>query len=109
MTVGLDVCIKSKMNFKNVIFIFSIYIIVSAAVKKSYDGYVLYKIVPKDDTEVKILEDIQTKNLGEFWEDAFKISGETKVMVSPENRQEFLRHLEAKNIEAKIVISDIQR
>lgn len=109
MTTTLDVCTKSKMNTKNIIYIFLTLTVVSAAVKKSYDGYTLYKIVPKDDSDVKILEEIQAKNVGEFWDEGFRATQEAKVMVAPERREEFVRQLATAKIEAKIIINDIQR
>ena len=97
------------MNFKSAIFIFTILTVVSAAVKKSYNGYTLYRVVPKDDGDVKILEDVKAKNLGEFWEEGFKVSHEVKVMVSPDNREEFVRYMANAKIGVKVVINDIQR
>uniref|UniRef100_A0A2A4J213 Zinc carboxypeptidase A 1 n=1 Tax=Heliothis virescens TaxID=7102 RepID=A0A2A4J213_HELVI len=95
------------MNLTNFIFIFTILAVVSA-VKKSYDGYSLYKIVPKDESEVNVLDEIKRKSLGEFWSDDFKVGFDTKVMVSPEKREEFVQYVTNENIEATVVISDVQ-
>nr|XP_049704872.1 zinc carboxypeptidase [Helicoverpa armigera] len=95
------------MNLTNIIFIFTILAVVSA-VKKTYDGYSLYKIIPKDDSEVNVLEEIKQKNLGEFWSDDFKVGLDAKIMVAPEKRDEFVQYITNENIEATVAIEDIQ-
>lgn len=95
------------MNLSNVIFIFTIIAIVSA-VKKSYEGYKLYKVVPKNDVEVKILEEVQRKGLGEFWLEGFKVNHDARVMVAPEKLEDFLQYLGTENIQATEIIKDIQ-
>ncbi|CAH0594395.1 unnamed protein product [Chrysodeixis includens] len=79
------------------------------AVKKSYDGYKLYQIVPKDDREVDVLKDVYASHLGEFWAEYFKAKDDVKVMVSPKNLAKFQEALRVGNVEAKEIISDIQK
>ncbi|XP_026743018.1 zinc carboxypeptidase-like [Trichoplusia ni] len=96
------------MLLKNVLIILVIVYTIDA-VKKSYDGYKLYQIVPKDEREVDILNDVYYSNLGEFWVEYFKAKDDVKVMVSPKNLEKFQEVLRVGNVEAKEIIGDVQK
>ncbi|XP_050551208.1 zinc carboxypeptidase-like isoform X1 [Spodoptera frugiperda] len=96
------------MNSINFIFLLTIFGF-TFAVKVNYEGYKLYKISPKDDSEVGILAKLQEARIGEFWEDGIRVDRDSKVMVSPHKHEEFLQFLKTENIEASLLLDDVQR
>ncbi|KAH9643010.1 hypothetical protein HF086_013571 [Spodoptera exigua] len=96
------------MNYINFIFILTI-LTFACAVKVTYNGYKLYKISPRDESEMKILGKLQEARIGEFWEDGFRIDRDSKVMVSPQKHEEFIKFLKTENIEATLLLDDVQR
>ncbi|XP_075983101.1 zinc carboxypeptidase-like [Anticarsia gemmatalis] len=96
------------MELKYLIISLTLVITVSAE-KKSYEGYRLYNVVPKDDAAVDILKDVQRRGLGEFWEDEFGVNHTVKVMVPPGKVADYNNYVKTGNIVSKEVIADIQR
>lgn len=99
---------KAEMNSINFIFLLTIFGF-ACAVKVNYEGYKLYKISPKDDSEVGILAKLQEARIGEFWEDGIRVDRESKVMISPQKHEEFVQFLKTENIEASLLLDDVQR
>lgn len=96
------------MHYKSVLCVFLIATAFVAA-KKSYEGYKVYKVIPKTQDDVKNLENIQDSGLGEFWIDQFDVNHNVKIMVSSEKQNLFLKRMKICNLDAKEVIADLQK
>ncbi|XP_049878168.1 zinc carboxypeptidase-like [Pectinophora gossypiella] len=96
------------MNIKHIFLIFTI-IAATNAVKKSYEGYKVYKVIPKTEDDVKILNIVQELGIGEFWDDNVSVKSDAKIMVSRDLQNEFLTQMEQAQIEVTEVISDLQK
>ncbi|KOB52204.1 Zinc carboxypeptidase A 1, partial [Operophtera brumata] len=94
------------MNVKH-IFIFLFAIAVTSAVK-NYDGYKVYKVEIKTNDELNVLKQVQSRNIGEFWEDQFDVSHVVKIMVAPARQVQFLEVLKSADVEVTEVIRDLQ-
>ncbi|CAB3248800.1 unnamed protein product [Arctia plantaginis] len=80
-----------------------------SGVKQSYDGYKMFKVIPEDETAVSHLENLSWNGLGEFWDDNIEINKEARIIVSPDDLQNFLDFLRISGIENEEVMPDIQR
>lgn len=94
------------MNFKLAIFFTAIAV---ASAVKTYDGYKVFNIAIKNQTDLNIVKDVQNRNIGEFWEDFFNVNEVVKVMVAPEKQAQFLEVLKTTDVEVTEVIDDLQR
>lgn len=96
------------MKFVILVFILVTLAFVSSA-KHSYDGYKVFKIIPEDETTVSHLENLSWNGLGEFYDDIIEINKEARIIVSPDDLQNFLDFLKISGIESEEMIPDIQR
>lgn len=77
--------------------------------KKTFDGYKVYKVIPKTEDEVKILENINLAGIGEAWNVNFKAYDDVRMMVKPEMQLVFEGTMLRGNIQVKTVIEDVQK
>ena len=96
------------MKSEIVIFI-SICVISVFAEKKSYEGFSVYKVTPKSENDLAVLNDLHNNGLGEFWEDQFYVNYEVRVMVSEDNKVNFEHILNQAGIDVKLSIKDVKR
>jgi hypothetical protein len=78
------------------------------AIPKSYEGYKLYKVFPQNEIEVNVLEDIRDRGVGEFWVDYFQINSDIRVMVAPEQDEEFLETLYKNGVGLLLIFNNLQ-
>ncbi|CAH2241667.1 jg26967 [Pararge aegeria aegeria] len=95
------------MNFS---VIFSVLIITAAAVaeKISYKGFSVYKLTPKTNDDVLILNHVRTEGVGEFWDDQFYINYGVRIMVPKDNRKRFYDLIKKSSMEPEEAIKDLQ-
>ncbi|XP_047994157.1 zinc carboxypeptidase-like isoform X2 [Leguminivora glycinivorella] len=98
----------TNMEFK-VLFFVLLFVATSYAEPKSYEGYKVYKAVPKTADEVEGLIKLKISGVTEFWDDNIDVNQNVKIMVSPAHEAEFIEIIERDNIEATLVIDDVQR
>ncbi|KOB74019.1 Zinc carboxypeptidase A 1, partial [Operophtera brumata] len=98
---------KIRTKFYSNTYCESIAIAVTSAVK-NYDGYKVYKVEIKTNDELNVLKDVQSRNIGEFWEDQFDVSHVVKIMVAPARQVQFLEVLKSADVEVSEVIRDLQ-
>ncbi|XP_068619352.1 zinc carboxypeptidase-like [Battus philenor] len=79
------------------------------AIKVTFEGYKVYKVLPKTENEVEIVREIQKKGIGEFWLDQFDVHDGVRVNVSPEKIVQFINIMKVHNIEYKEIINDLQK
>ncbi|KAJ2953493.1 hypothetical protein O0L34_g1091 [Tuta absoluta] len=88
------------------IFIFILYITAALAAKKTYEGY---KVKPNSNDQVEVLNSIGKYGIGEFWEEHISIGTEAKIMVSNENKAEFLARMNGAQLSATVAIPDLKK
>ncbi|XP_030028980.2 zinc carboxypeptidase [Manduca sexta] len=76
---------------------------------RSYDGYKVYQIEPKNENEVNVLTEVQDSGIGEFWEDYFDVDHKVRIMVSGDKQGVFLGKMKDANIEVVETISDVEK
>ncbi|XP_063387059.1 zinc carboxypeptidase-like [Cydia fagiglandana] len=96
------------MEFKLLLFVLLV-AATACAEPKSYEGYKVYKVVPKTADEVESLLKVKISGVSEFWDESVDVNQIVKIMVSPAHEAEFIEILERDNIEATLVIDDVQR
>ncbi|CAK1550138.1 unnamed protein product [Leptosia nina] len=80
----------------------------ATALKRTFEGYEVYKIIPKTENDVRFIKDLQRNRIGELWEDQVQVNYEARVMVPPQNLHMFLERVNAANVYAHRLISDLQ-
>ncbi|XP_063539379.1 uncharacterized protein LOC134748516 [Cydia strobilella] len=96
------------MEFKLLFFVLLI-VAIACAEPKSYEGYKVYKIVPKTTDEVETLLRVKISGVSEFWDESVDVNQNVKITVSPAHEAELIEILQRDNIEATLVIDDVQR
>lgn len=98
----------SAMNLLQFLFILALSVTVIAE-KKSYDGYKLYKVVPKTEKEVEILEEIRDARFADFWNEYFKVNDDVRMLVEPELQLVVQGRLMHAGVQVSTIIEDVQK
>lgn len=77
--------------------------------KFKFDNYALYKVKPDSVSELKVLKNLLDTDELDFWSDPVLVNDEISVVTSPNYRKQFDEILRANDIEANIILEDIQR
>uniref|UniRef100_A0A1E1VZW2 Zinc carboxypeptidase A 1 n=1 Tax=Pectinophora gossypiella TaxID=13191 RepID=A0A1E1VZW2_PECGO len=81
-------------------------IVVSNAI--SYENYKVYKVVPTSEQQVQILTDLRKSGF-EFWNDIISVGSDARIMVPPENNEEFVKYSASVGLNVTLTISDVQK
>ncbi|CAG4957122.1 unnamed protein product [Colias eurytheme] len=81
----------------------------TSAIKQTFEGYKVYKIIPRTQDEVNVVKDLQMNGIGQLWDDQVNINYEARIMVPPYKDDEFKNELVRGHIGAEELISDMQR
>ncbi|XP_072929534.1 uncharacterized protein [Epargyreus clarus] len=96
------------MKYKNLLIVFSV-IIASNAQKITFDGYKVYKVIPKTNEELELLQNLQKDRILELWDDLYVTNRDVRLMVPPQNVKDFLCAAQKAKMDAKEVINDMQK
>ncbi|XP_052756711.1 uncharacterized protein LOC113520958 [Galleria mellonella] len=96
------------MNF-NLYFIFLVNLTLVVGVKRSYEGYKVYKTVPKTQQQLDDLVLLRENGIAEFWDDNIVINQDSRITVSSEKESEFLERLNKSELNVELLIDDLQR
>jgi len=81
----------------------------SSNVRKSYDGYQVFDILPKSAEEVRYLQDLMvTTDYLDFWQEPSRVGVNATVMVGPAKVRPLLVALRKQNIHFEKSISNVQ-
>ncbi|KAI5642821.1 zinc carboxypeptidase domain-containing protein [Phthorimaea operculella] len=94
---------------KSKIFVLFLYATVALAAKRTYEGYEVYKVKPNTKDQVAVLNSIGNNGIGEFWKEYVSAGTEVDVMVSKENKAEFLARLNGAQISATVLMPDLKK
>ncbi|XP_028167842.1 zinc carboxypeptidase-like [Ostrinia furnacalis] len=94
-----------KIHFFTILLVATVVI----AEKKSYDGYKLYKVTPKTEKIVNILEQIRDAGIAEFWSDFINVDSDIRILVDPEKQAVFRGRLIQAGVEVKTIIENVQQ
>lgn len=76
---------------------------------KTYNDYKVYSVIPKNEMQVKILNDLRISDHSfDFWTDVFKIGDDVRIMVSPEKEMGFLKYSQSVGLDATLRIKNVQ-
>ena len=73
----------------------------------SYENFKVYKVIPQNDEHVQKIE-VLREQLYEFWTDITKIGEDVRIMVSPEQNDEFVKYIKNAGMEPVLGISNVQ-
>ncbi|VVC97744.1 unnamed protein product [Leptidea sinapis] len=90
-------------------FIFCSFIFINVAAKRTFEGYKVYKISPKNVNEVRFVKDLQRDGIGQLWDDQVNVDFEARIMVKPDNVENFLNKMDSSGVGYKVMIGDLQR
>ncbi|XP_049878174.1 zinc carboxypeptidase-like [Pectinophora gossypiella] len=77
--------------------------------KFRFDNYTLYRIVPENVQQIKILQDLQNTDLSfDFWTDPLPTSEFVNVMSSPDKKTILEGFLNANDLKFEITMSNVQ-
>lgn len=94
---------------KILILMFTLLVTSVPAEKFRFDNYTLYKLYPHNDVQMKLLQDVQDKDLRfDFWTDPVPSSEFVVVLSSPENKKDFENLLNINDVKFEITMSNIQ-
>ncbi|KAM3960500.1 uncharacterized protein ACR2FA_005409 [Aphomia sociella] len=74
---------------------------------KSYNNYKVYNVIPKSEVQVQYLTDLRKEGY-DFWTDVIDINKEVRIMVSPEQADEFVKYSTSVGMEAELSINNVQ-
>lgn len=75
----------------------------------SYKHFKVYKVIPENDKEVQVLNDLQKQNEYNFWTDIVTVGSAVRIMVTPEKVANFQDYMTNVGIKAQVVVEDVQR
>lgn len=77
--------------------------------KFRFDNYTLYKILPENSGQIKILQDVRDNDLRyDFWSEPSASLGYVSVMSSPQDRKDLEDLLNRNQIKFDVKINNIQ-
>ncbi|XP_028031436.1 zinc carboxypeptidase-like [Bombyx mandarina] len=95
------------MNYKIYYFLLITFSVVNAV--KDYNGYKVYRVVPRTEDDVKLLEEFRRTSVGEFWDDNLVVNYRVNMMVPGDMQGLFLNSTRQTMIEVEEVIPDLQK
>lgn len=90
------------------LFIYLTGLVLVASEKVSYEGYRLYKVIPKTNEEVQSLLEIQKNGPEQFWLDQFEVNDDVRIMVKTENEKQFLERVKESKLETTMIFDNLQ-
>ncbi|XP_050664226.1 zinc carboxypeptidase-like [Leptidea sinapis] len=90
-------------------FIFCSFIFINVAAKRTFEGYKVYKISPKNVNELNFVKDLERDGIGQLWDDQVNVDFEARIMVKPDNVENFLNKMDSSGVGYKVMIGDLQR
>lgn len=77
--------------------------------KFRFDNYTLYKVLPKNLGQIKLLQDLQASDVRyDFWTDPVTSAEFVNVLSSPDHKNEFENILTTHNVDFEITLANIQ-
>lgn len=73
----------------------------------SYENFKVYKVIPQNDEHVQKIE-VLREQLYEFWTDVTKVGDDIRIMVSPDQNDEFVNYVKSAGMEPVLGISNVQ-
>ncbi|XP_047994434.1 uncharacterized protein LOC125232718 [Leguminivora glycinivorella] len=92
------------MVFK-VIALLGLLVVANAMV--NYENYKVYNVMPKSEAEVQMVNDLK-KDGYEFWTEIFEVGSEVRIMVAPDQDEEFSSYVKSVNLDAIVSIANVQ-
>lgn len=74
---------------------------------RSYENYKVYNVVPTSEIHIQMLGDLKKAGY-DFWTDILTIGGNARVMVAPEQEQEFVNYAHSVGLKPNVTISNVQ-
>lgn len=92
------------------ILILSIFVVATLATQKvRYDGFKVHQIVPKTESQLAILRQLENYPIGYlFWSEVSTIGNPVHVMVPPHMEEEYKEMVELQGFEDEIYIENVQ-
>lgn len=76
---------------------------------KTYNGYKVYSVVPKNEEQVQVLNELRKSDYSfDFWSDMFEVGGDVRIMVTPEKEMGFLKYSKSVGLDAILRIQNVQ-
>lgn len=76
---------------------------------KTYDNYKVYSVVPKNEVQVQILNDMRKSDYTyDFWTDVFNVGNDVRIMVAPEKETDFLSYSKNVSLDTTLRIENVQ-
>ncbi|XP_077540980.1 carboxypeptidase B-like isoform X1 [Haemaphysalis longicornis] len=79
--------------------------------KVHFDGYTVYRLYPKDVTQLKYLADLENTEIDglDFWLEPSRVHRFVDVSVSPDRQRHFLDQLHRRDIPSEVLIHDLEQ
>lgn len=94
-----------------VIFLLAIFVTFISCEKFRFDDYTLYKILPKNEQEIKLLQQLQNSDNAydyDFWTDAVPAAEFVNIMSTPHKKAALESFLNTHGVQYEISIPNIQ-
>lgn len=76
---------------------------------KTYDNYKVYSVVPENEVQVQILNDLRKSDYTyDFWTDVFNVGNDVRIMIAPEKETDFLNYSKNVGLDATLRIANVQ-
>ncbi|XP_026494162.2 uncharacterized protein LOC113399282 [Vanessa tameamea] len=70
--------------------------------------YKVFKLIPKTEGDVDIIKNIHQENKYIFWSDMIKVGSDVRIMVKPDEANDFESYAESVGLDAKLIIQNVQ-
>ncbi|KAK5642766.1 hypothetical protein RI129_008933 [Pyrocoelia pectoralis] len=74
-----------------------------------YNGYKVYRVIPKTFEQLVALRNLESEGLYDFWSEVRSLHEGVDVMVPPNLMKHFKNYLENFNLDAQVFIEDVQK
>lgn len=77
---------------------------------KTYNGYKVYSVVPENEEQVQVLNELRKSDYSfDFWSDMFEVGADVRIMVAPEKEKGFLKYSKNVGLDATLRIQNVQK
>lgn len=76
--------------------------------KFRFDNYSLYRVTPKTQDQIKTLQELQQRDLFDFWTDPVPAADYVSILSGPGNKAYLEKYLNASNVGFEITLPNVQ-
>lgn len=82
-------------------------LVATAFAAKSYENYKVYNVRLNTEAQVQRIEDLKKEGY-EIWTDHLMVGEDARIMVAPEQNEEFVKYTSAAGLNSTLTVKNVQ-